>query len=108
MQQFGEIGAKRNVKLSVEQTHAAPAVQCDQDLKQALVRGVELSDIKPRILASGAGHDAMAMADICPVAMLFTRCKGGISHHPGESIKESDVEASLSVLFKSIENLQHV
>tara|TARA_A200000159_G_scaffold162320_1_gene185985 strand:+ start:12077 stop:13312 length:1236 start_codon:yes stop_codon:yes gene_type:complete len=107
MQQFGEIGAKRNVKLNVEQTHAAPAVQCDEDLKQALVRGVELSDIKPRILASGAGHDAMAMADICPVAMLFTRCKGGISHHPGESIKESDVEASLSVLFKSIENLQH-
>ncbi|AUC88836.1 allantoate amidohydrolase [Alteromonas sp. MB-3u-76] len=107
MQNFGEIAAKRKVTLSVEQTHSAPAVLCDDNLKQALVHGVELSGIAPRVLASGAGHDAMAMADICPVAMLFTRCKGGISHHPGESIKESDVEASLSVLFKTIENLRY-
>ena len=107
MQNFGEIAAKRKVTLSVEQTHSAPAVLCDDSLKQALVHGVELSGIAPRVLASGAGHDAMAMADICPVAMLFTRCKGGISHHPGESIKESDVEASLSVLFKTIENLRY-
>ncbi|NDW20330.1 allantoate amidohydrolase [Alteromonas hispanica] len=107
MQNFGEIAAKRKVTLSVEQTHSAPAVLCDDNLKQALVHGVELSGIAPRVLASGAGHDAMAMADICPVAMLFTRCKGGISHHPGESIKESDVEASLSVLFKTIEDLRY-
>ena len=107
MQNFGEIAAKRKVTLSVEQTHSALAVLCDDNLKQALVHGVELSGIAPRVLASGAGHDAMAMADICPVAMLFTRCKGGISHHPGESIKESDVEASLSVLFKTIENLRY-
>ena len=49
----------------------------------------------------------MAMADICPVAMLFTRCKGGISHHPAESITEYDVAASLSALFNTISNLQH-
>ncbi|HCY29890.1 MAG TPA: Zn-dependent hydrolase, partial [Alteromonas macleodii] len=63
--------------------------------------------IEPRVLASGAGHDAMAIADICPVAMLFTRCKGGISHHPAESITIDDVAASLSVLYKTISKLKH-
>jgi len=49
----------------------------------------------------------MAIADICPVAMLFTRCKGGISHHPAESITIDDVAASLSVLYKTISKLKH-
>ena len=39
----------------------------------------------PSLLPSGAGHDAMAMASLCPVAMLLVRCQGGISHNPAES-----------------------
>lgn len=104
---FNAIAARRQLKLNIEQTHSAPAVKCNEHLKQALVKGVEASGINPKILASGAGHDAMAMADICPVAMLFTRCKGGISHHPAESITEYDVAASLSALYNTIRNLQH-
>ena len=37
----------------------------------------------------------------------FTRCKGGISHHPAESITIDDVAASLSVLYKTISKLKH-
>jgi allantoate deiminase len=107
LQSFEHIAHKRKVGLAVEQTHSAPAVHCDNNLKQALVDGVQASGISPRVLASGAGHDAMAMAEICPVAMLFTRCKGGISHHPLESITLDDVAASLSVLHKTISGLKH-
>ena len=102
LQKFEHIAALRNVKLEIEQTHSAPAVLCDEALKAALVKGVEASNIPAKILASGAGHDAMAMAELCPVAMLFTRCKGGISHHPAESITHQDVEASLSALHHTI------
>lgn len=35
-------------------------------------------------LPSGATHDTSAMADLCPVAMLFLACRGGISHNPAE------------------------
>jgi len=49
-------------------------------------------------LSSGAGHDAAVMAGITPVAMLFIRCKGGISHHPDESVNVNDVRVSLEVL----------
>ena len=49
-------------------------------------------------LASGAGHDAVALAALTGVAMLFVRCAGGISHHPDESVDEADVGVALDVL----------
>ena len=49
-------------------------------------------------LPSGAGHDAAILARITPVAMLFIRCKGGISHHPDESASRQDVRVALAVL----------
>jgi allantoate deiminase len=49
-------------------------------------------------LTSGAGHDAAAMGDITPSAMLFVRCKGGISHHPDESVMIEDVEIAIAVM----------
>jgi len=107
LQKINEIAAQRHVSIHVEQTHSAPAVHCHSALKSALVEGVEAVGILPKVLASGAGHDAMAMAEICPVAMLFTRCKGGISHHPGESITVDDVEASLAVLHHTIGSLKY-
>lgn len=51
-------------------------------------------------LVSGAGHDAAVMARICPVAMLFIRSPGGISHHPDESVRREDVRAALDVMVR--------
>jgi acetylornithine deacetylase/succinyl-diaminopimelate desuccinylase-like protein len=45
----------------------------------------------PPHLPSGAGHDAMKMATITPIGMLFVRCgNGGISHHPDELLDAGD------------------
>ena len=49
-------------------------------------------------LPSGAGHDAAAMAAVCPAAMMFVRCKGGVSHHPAESVKTADVAKAVAAL----------
>ena len=57
---------------------------------------------RPARLPSGAGHDAMAMAALCPVAMLFVRCKGGISHNPAEDITEADADMALRVLLDAV------
>jgi allantoate deiminase len=38
------------------------------------------------------------MSTACPVAMLFVRCKGGVSHHPAESVRAADVAVALAVL----------
>lgn len=47
---------------------------------------------------SGAGHDAMHLAAICPTTMLFIPCKGGISHNPAEYAKNEDICAGVEVL----------
>jgi allantoate deiminase len=56
-------------------------------------------------LASGAGHDAAVMGEITPVAMLFVRCKGGISHHPDESVMAEDVEVAIAVMHDFLQHL---
>ena len=57
-------------------------------------------------LPSGAGHDGMAMIDIADVAMLFVRCRGGISHHPDEHVDLADADAGARVLMRLIENFR--
>jgi allantoate deiminase/N-carbamoyl-L-amino-acid hydrolase len=55
--------------------------------------------VQPFKLASGAGHDAMTIAKITDVAMLFTRCgNGGISHNPLETMTADDAEVSAQIL----------
>jgi acetylornithine deacetylase/succinyl-diaminopimelate desuccinylase-like protein len=49
-------------------------------------------------LPSGAGHDAAVLAVLTGVAMLFVRCRGGISHHPDESVTAEDLAVALDVL----------
>jgi acetylornithine deacetylase/succinyl-diaminopimelate desuccinylase-like protein len=52
----------------------------------------------PRYLPSGAGHDAMAMADLTDVGMLFVRCAGGVSHNPQEAMTLEDADIATRVL----------
>ena len=60
---------------------------------------------EPRVLVSGAGHDTMVMAKLCPTAMLFIRCAGGVSHNPAESVTAADADAALAVMLGFIERL---
>jgi acetylornithine deacetylase/succinyl-diaminopimelate desuccinylase-like protein len=53
---------------------------------------------------AGAGHDAMAMVALADVAMLFLRCREGISHHPAESITAEDAATGMRVLLVSCNN----
>jgi hydantoinase/carbamoylase family amidase len=92
------IAESRNVDLSLTQTHDAPAVACAQRLQARLAEAVASCGIPVRYLPSGAGHDAMAVADLCDVGMLFVRCKGGVSHTPEESITMADAQAAVDVL----------
>src|SRR5699024_1522914 len=51
-----------------------------------------------RYMYSGAGHDAMNFAPICPTSMIFIPCKNGISHSPKESVTESQIEKGINVM----------
>src|SRR5205814_1718035 len=80
--------------------HAAVAM--DASLVARLTRAAQRSRIpgpgsRIPVMASGAGHDAMILAAHMPAAMLFIRTPGGLSHHPDESVTESDVAVALTV-----------
>lgn len=74
-----------------------PAVPMDEQLTAFLTDAMEAAGLAARMVPSGAGHDAMVMAARVPTAMLFLRSPGAISHHPAESVRAEDVEASLRV-----------
>lgn len=46
-------------------------------------------------MTSGAGHDAMILAQKVPAGMVFLRTPGGVSHHPSESVAMDDVEKAI-------------
>ncbi len=67
----------------------------------------EIDPLLP-IMPSGAGHDAMILAEFTPTAMLFVRSPNGISHNPEEIVWEEDIEAALSVVVRFIEKLANL
>ncbi len=92
------IGEARGVAVQWTTVQETAAVACDPLLSALLRRAVARHEPRVLTLPSGAGHDAAAMAALCPVAMLFVRCKGGVSHHPAESIRASDAARAIAVL----------
>jgi allantoate deiminase len=78
-------------------------MECSPGLRQSLEAAVAAVN-PPRapvpLLVSGAGHDGLAMADLCPVSMLFVRCRGGVSHSPAEFVTPEDVGAAVDALLR--------
>lgn len=99
---------RRGVRLAVERTHSHPGCACSPWLMQAMEGAVRRAGIQPFRLPSGAGHDAMSFAGVTGAAMLFVRCKGGISHNPAESITMEDAEAALRVMLDLVQSLPPV
>ena len=97
-----DIAARRRVQLDIEELHRASAVACDATLARLIGESIAAAGLPVHELPSGAGHDAMAIADLCPVAMLFVRCTGGVSHHPDEAVIADDVTVALDVLIDTI------
>jgi allantoate deiminase len=101
----GAIGARRGVEVTWREVMTAPAVAADAALTAALSAAVAERGLPVVTLASGAGHDAVALSALTGVAMLFVRCAGGLSHHPDESVDESDVAVALDVLHAFVRGL---
>jgi allantoate deiminase len=99
------IAAARGLEMmwSVRLDNAAIAV--DAPLTERLAAaagGLGLPDVR---LASGAGHDGVALSALCPIAMLFVRCTGGLSHNPAEAVAPADASVALDVLYAFVRGL---
>lgn len=96
----------RRVGFSMERTYKQPAVPCDINMIGELEAAVAaIGHTAPR-LPSGATHDASAMADLCRTAMLFVRCKDGLSHKPEEFATDNDMGAAIHVISSFLESMK--
>ena len=93
-----EIAACRGCESEWRVRQQTGAVAMDAELCALLERAVEETGTPATRLSSGAGHDAMQLAVLAPVAMLFVRCERGISHNPAESVDTDDVGAAIEVV----------
>lgn len=101
-----DIADTRGLGLVVEPVHDLPASPCDPALMDLLDRATQAAGQPVRRLVSGAGHDAMILAGLCPTAMLFIRCRGGVSHNPAEHVEPADAEVALRVMRGFIDLLE--
>lgn len=93
-----EIAARRQLDPVWVDSPSFGETACDPALTEVLRESIADEGVEPMSLFSGAGHDAITMARVIPVSMMFVRCKDGISHNPAELIVEDDVEVALRVL----------
>jgi allantoate deiminase len=105
LDEFEQAARESGTTLVATRLHAASAVACDPRLQSALAGAIEAAGLPVLRLPSGAGHDGMAIASLCPIGMLFVRCAGGISHHPAEAVTESDVGAALDIMAATLRNI---
>ncbi|MHB1021064.1 MAG: allantoate amidohydrolase [Acidobacteriaceae bacterium] len=100
-----EIAARRGLRVEHSTRLEHSAARMDAKLVTRLEAAAHAVGQNPLCMMSGAGHDAMVIAQRIPTAMLFLRSPGGLSHHPDETVMVEDVEAALALGLKFLEEL---
>lgn len=90
------------LNLSAEPQSFAAAVECDPGIRALLAESSRALGHEFEEMMSGAGHDAMQVAAVAPVAMVFVPCDGGVSHNPAENAHQDDLVAGTEVLLETI------
>jgi allantoate deiminase len=100
-----QIARRRGLQCEWELTQDGGAVECSPQLSAVLRQSVHAVQRKCPVLVSGAGHDAVIVSRLTPIAMLFVRCRDGLSHHPDEYASPADIEMALAVVVDFFERM---
>jgi allantoate deiminase len=95
IRQAEEISARRGLSVKWRSLLDQRAVAMDQFLADQIAKAIRKTGSEPHRMVSGAGHDAMILAERVPAAMIFVRTLGGVSHHPSESVFADDIDKAL-------------
>ncbi|MGJ8640218.1 MAG: M20 family metallo-hydrolase [Opitutaceae bacterium] len=99
-----EIAKRSGLEFHYKVVHEAEDVALDPELTDLLASSCEELQGSAIRMFSGAGHDSMKVAQVCPAAMLAVRCRAGLSHHPDEHASDADCllafEAMLNAILK--------
>jgi len=98
------IAEKRALAIDWQVVQDQNAVLCDEALTARMAGALVAVTDSPIRLASGAGHDGVAMSRVAPIAMLFVRSRDGLSHHPDEFSSAEDVAIAIEVLVRFLKS----
>jgi len=95
MRQAEAISSHRSLQVRHKILLEQKSVAMDPLLAGEIEKAIQKTGCKPHRMVSGAGHDAMVLAEKVPAAMVFLRTPGGISHDPAESVAVEDVAKAI-------------
>jgi allantoate deiminase len=95
VRQAREIADRRGLSLRENSLLNQSAVAMDAFLVEQIERAMVKTGCPSHRMVSGAGHDAIILAEEVPSAMIFLRTPGGISHDPAESVAREDIEKAI-------------
>jgi len=102
-QEAQRIAMARKLEVAFEPFYETVTTPCDPSMQTIMESAVGDFGSRSIRLPSGAGHDAQVMARLCPAAMLFVRCRGGVSHNPAEYASPADIGLAIAALIRFIE-----
>ncbi|AEH46280.1 Zn-dependent hydrolase [Parageobacillus thermoglucosidasius] len=100
-----QIGNERNVDVAVELLQKMPPVLCSELVQNAAKEACRQLGFDVFTLPSGASHDGVQLAGLCPIGMIFVRSKDGVSHSPEEWSSKEDCAAGANVLYHTVLSL---
>lgn len=99
---FRKLESQRGVIINPAVINVERPVLLSEEVVAKLTEWSEALDLSYIRMTSGAGHDAMSMAHICPTGLIFIPCREGLSHHPDEFAAVEDIEAGLRLLKEAV------
>ena len=93
---------RRGVTYTITVINSDPPTTCDPSLLEAIRAACAFTGSSRLEMVSRAYHDSLFMARVCPVAMIFIPCKGGVSHRPDEHAAPDDIERGIQVLAQTL------
>ncbi|VEI77044.1 Uncharacterized hydrolase HI_0588 [Mannheimia haemolytica] len=103
-----EVAEKRGLTIELQLISKDKPIVLAEEMVTHLIQVAEKLGYSYDIMPSGAGHDAMHMATLCPTGMLFVPSHLGISHNPLEFTEWTDIEAGIRVLQQAVLELAEI
>jgi N-carbamoyl-L-amino-acid hydrolase len=96
------IGRENGTTFQFSQLHVNVAAPSDPRMRAIIAEAARGLGLSTRVMPSGAGHDAQAMAQLGPMGMIFVPSVAGISHAPKEFSRPADIVNGANVLLRAV------
>jgi N-carbamoyl-L-amino-acid hydrolase len=100
-----EICNRRRIEFRTERLNVDAPANCDPQIVGAMESVSNHLNLRSKRMISRAYHDSLFMAQVCPTAMIFIPCRGGVSHRPDEFSSPEQIRTGVEVLAHTLGRL---